>query len=71
MQQDGGAIHNVGTLKFLKSATYLFSGNESNGSGGHVYNAGDIIFRARGVFTEGVAGGSGGAFYNWYSGTFA
>ncbi|CAM9648594.1 unnamed protein product [Ectocarpus sp. 12 AP-2014] len=62
---EGGAIciGVDGELKFLKRAKVTFTGNNSEGSGGHINNDGTLVLRNTGVFSDGYAGGSGGAIY--------
>lgn len=62
--QKGGAIYNAGVLKFLKESTISFSRNKSVHDGGQIYNEGILVLRNEGSFTNGYAGGSGGAIYN-------
>ncbi|CAM9987366.1 unnamed protein product [Pylaiella littoralis] len=63
--EDGGAIGigSEGVVKFLKRAKATFDGNRSGGSGGHVYIdfSGSLVLRNTGLFTNGLADGSGGA----------
>ncbi|CAN0064480.1 unnamed protein product, partial [Ectocarpus sp. 8 AP-2014] len=39
------------------------TGNNSESSGGHINNDGTLVLRNTGVFSDGYAGGSGGAIY--------
>lgn len=61
--QEGGAIKigPEGVVKFLKRAKAVFDGNSSAGSGGHIAVDGSLVLRNTGMFTNGYAGGSGGA----------
>lgn len=63
--QEGGAIciGVDGELKFLERAKVTFTGNNSGTSGGQVNNDGTLVLRNTGVFSDGYAGGSGGAIF--------
>ncbi|CAN0073460.1 unnamed protein product [Laminaria digitata] len=63
----GGAIFNIGVLKFLKNAMAVFSGSRaSDTGGGHVKNEtpGTMFFNGGASFTDGFSEDSGGAIWN-------
>lgn len=65
--QAGGAIFNIGVLKFLKNAMAVFSGSRaSDTGGGHVKNQtpGTMFFNGGASFTDGFSEDSGGAIWN-------